>query len=96
MTFQRVGYRTAGFEATRTATRPRLFLRCQLLKVYTVPSASAGGATVAVIFTVVRLVRSGVGASAWAQSAVVATASLAIVYARVDWRLAARAAWRDH
>jgi hypothetical protein len=40
-------------------------------------------------------VRSGVGASAWAQSAVVATASLAIVYARVDRRLTARAAWRD-
>ena len=43
------------------------------------PTSSEGGATVAVIFTVVRRVRSGVGASAWAQSAVVATASLAIV-----------------
>ena len=58
------------------------------------PTSNEGGATVAVIFTVVRRVRSGVGASAWAQSAVVATASLAIVYARVDWRLGARAAWR--
>ena len=43
------------------------------------PTSNEGGATVAVIFTVARLVRSGVGASAWAQSAVVATASLAIV-----------------
>ena len=53
------------------------------------PTSNEGGATVAVIFTVVRLVRSGVGASAWAQSAVVATASLAIllVASRVGWRL---------
>ena len=42
----------------------------------------------AVIFTVVRRVRSGVGASAWAQSAVVATASLAIVLVCLSRRLA--------
>ena len=44
------------------------------------PTSREGGATVAVIFTVVRRVRSGVGASAWAQRAVVATASLAFFF----------------
>ncbi len=62
------------------------------------PTSNEGGATVAVMATVARrgLARWVVGASAVTQASVVAAASLTIVLvACVDWRLAARVAWRD-
>ena len=52
------------------------------------PTSRDGGATVAVIFTVVRRVRSGVGASAWAQSAYLKASNTDLGADRCGFRVA--------